>query len=81
MTDSKITLYIKNNSGKSLPMTFSRNEKIGAIKERILEVEGVPEHGYRLIFAANDLDSEKTIHEYNLQDGSTLHMIGRLRGG
>ena len=36
---------------------------------------------YRLIFSGKQLSDEKTLAEYNVNAGGTIHMVLQLRGG
>ncbi|CAK0833193.1 unnamed protein product [Prorocentrum cordatum] len=35
----------------------------------------------RLIYTERQLEDERSVHDYNIQQGSTLHLLLRLRGG
>lgn len=46
-----------------------------------MEKEGVPVDQQRLIFGGKQLEGDKTLADYDVQEDSTLHMVLRLRGG
>ena len=73
-------IYIKTLTGKTIAIYIGQRDYIVTLKSQIREKEGIPIEQQRLIFAGSQLEDERTLTSYNIQDGSTLHMILRLRG-
>ena len=57
------------------------NYKIENIKEILNYMEGIPINQQRLIFAGKQLEDNKTLSDYNIQEYSTIHLGLRLMGG
>jgi len=74
-------LMIKTLDGKTVTVDAEEEDTIEDIKNKIMEKEGVPVDQQRLIFGGKQLDSDKTLADYDVQEDSTFHMVLRLRGG
>jgi ubiquitin-like protein Nedd8 len=55
--------------------------QVKRIKERVEEKEGIPPPQQRLIFGGKQMHDDKSASDYNLEGGSTLHLVLALRGG
>ena len=72
-------VYIRNLAGKTLIIVIDPLNTIGELKEKICDSEGIKPDGQRLIFEAKQLEDQRTLTDYNITKGSTLHLILRLR--
>ena len=72
---------MKTLDGKTLTVDAEEEDTIEDIKQRIMEKEGVPTDQQRLIFGGKQLEGQKTLADYDVQEDSTFHMVLRLRGG
>ena len=74
-------LFVKTLSGKTVSIECEESDKIEDVKAKIEEKEGVPVDQQRLIFAGKQLDGQKTLQECGINEGDSLSMVLRLRGG
>ena len=74
-------LFVKTLSGKTVSIECEPEDKLEDVKAKIEEKEGVPVDQQRLIFAGKQLDGQKTLQECGINEGDSLSMVLRLRGG
>lgn len=74
-------ICIRTLTGKIIVMPCSPEDTLDSIMIGIQEEEGIPFDDQRLIFGGRQLQPERTVAAYGIQNKSTLHLVGRLSGG
>jgi len=74
-------IKVRTLTGKEIELDIESDYKVSRIKERVEEKEGIPPVQQRLIYGGKQMADEKTAADYNLEGGTTLHLVLALRGG
>ena len=76
-------LFIKTLTGKIISIYCTSEDTIEYLIAKIEEYLGFIKYDdeQKLVFAGKQLESLRTIGDYNIQKESTIHMVLRLRGG
>ena len=76
-------VFVKAMTGRTMAVRIhSWHDPISTIEEHVRRRQGAPAGLYRLVFAGKALtNSHWTLTQYGIGEGSTLEVLGRLRGG
>jgi ubiquitin len=73
-------IFVKTLTGQTITLDISDSDKISDIKKKITSKQQIPIDQQRLVFSGKELEDDKTIEAYNIEKGSTLNLVIRLKG-
>jgi hypothetical protein len=81
MAATKIQIFVKESPDKPpITLDFDPNDTIENVKSIIQEELGVAPETYFPIVTGRLLENGRTLGDYNIQHGATIHIIRRMSG-
>ena len=74
-------IYVKTLTGKTIAIGAKASDTINHVKSQLQDKEGITPDQQKLSFAGKPLADPHTLSDYDIQDGSTLGLLLRSRGG
>jgi hypothetical protein len=74
-------LFVKKYDGRTLAFDFKSIDTVYTLKSKVKAKVGLPHAGYRMVYAGRQLEEDRTLVSCGIQLESTIHLVGRLRGG
>ena len=74
-----INVFVVTLTGKTSSYIINPSENVLSLQVKVQDTEGIPPDRQRMVFKGKPIEQEKTLSEYNIQNGSIVHLVLRLR--
>lgn len=74
-------LFVKTLTERCIELLVTESDSFDIVKQKLQDKEDIPPDQQRLIYNGKQLEDGRALSDYNIQTGSTIHLILRLRGG
>ena len=75
-----MNVFVKTLTGETITLDVNMDDSIENCKQKIQGKVGIPPDQQRLILAGRQLEDGRTLADYEVVNGSTFHLVLRLRG-
>ena len=73
-------MNIKTLTGKTFRLDVDPDYSVYTLKSLIKDKEGIPIDRQRVIYAGRQLEDDRLVSDYGIQNESIIHLILRLSG-
>ena len=70
-------IFIKTLTNNIFSLDVEYINTIQNLKDKIYEKEGFLQEGQRLIYEGKSLADDRTLYDYNIKEGKTIHLLHR----
>lgn len=74
-------IYVKAEAGDTFALHPKPSDTVGDVKNMLVGREGILSDEQRLIFEGMHLEDERALSDYEIGEGSTIHLFLRVTGG
>ena len=78
---ARMQIFVTTLSGTTVTLDVRSADSVATVMLRVQAKVRVPPGSQRLLYAGKQLEARRTLADYNVQRGSTLDLVLRLRGG
>ena len=73
-------IFIATLTGKKFNVPFYAEWTVLRLKKEYQNIEGIPLDQMKFIFAGTQMEDDRTLEDYGLKEGCTVHCVLKLSG-
>jgi len=74
--DEEFPIFARTTDGKNIRLMVLSSNTVEKLKQKIQAKERIPSNRQRIFFSGKELEDNRTLSEYDIQAGTTIHLVG-----